>query len=71
MFGKRVDQGWSPYLAGALAGLLAIGSAYATTKVMGKTTYLGTSTTFVRAAGMIEQQVWPERVAKNAYFNKE
>ena len=71
MFGKRADQGWSPYLAGALAGLLAIGSAYATTKVMGKTAYLGASTTFVRASGLIEQKVWPERVAKSAYFQKE
>jgi len=71
MFGKRVDECWNPYIAGALAGLLAIGSAFATTKVMGKTTYLGTSTTFVRAAGMIEQQIFPERVAKNAYFQKE
>jgi len=71
MFGKHTDQRWSPYLAGALAGLLAIGSAYATTKIMGKTAYLGTSTTFVRAAGMIEQRVFPERVAKNPYFQKE
>jgi uncharacterized membrane protein YedE/YeeE len=65
------DGGWSPYLAGALAGLLAIASAWATTALLGKTGYLGTSTTFVRTAGLIEQQVAPEHVAANAYFTKE
>lgn len=71
MFAKMTDQHWNPYLAGALAGLLAIGSAYATTKVMGRTAFLGTSTTYVRAAGMIEQKVLPDRVANNTYFQKE
>jgi len=64
------DGGWSPYLAGALVGLLAIASAYATTQWLGKTKYLGASTTFVRAAGVIEQAADPERVATNAYFTK-
>lgn len=64
------DGGWSPYLAGALVGLLAIASAYATTVWLGKTNYLGASTTFVRAAGVIEQAADPERVATNAYFIK-
>lgn len=63
--------GWSPYVAGALAGLLAIGSAYATTKWLPKTAYLGCSTTYVRAAGLIEQRFAPVRVEKNAYFQKE
>jgi hypothetical protein len=71
MFHKKAGGGWSPYLAGALAGLLAIASAFATTKIMGKTAYLGSSTTFVRAAAMIERTFLPERVAKNAYFQKE
>ena len=62
---------WSPYVAGALAGLLAIGSAYATTKWLPKTAYLGCSTTYVRAAGFVEQCVAPARVSKNAYFKKE
>ncbi len=62
---------WSPYLAGALVGVLAILSAYATTVWMGKTNYLGASTTFVRAAGLIEQQVAAEHVAENVYFTKE
>lgn len=65
------DGGWSPYVAGALVGLLAIISVYATTVWMGKTNYLGASTTFVRAAGLLERMVLPERVAANEYFTKE
>lgn len=68
---KTGDGGWSPYLAGALVGLLAIVSAYATTQWMGKTNYLGASTTFVRAAGLIERTAFPDRVAANEYFAKE
>lgn len=68
---KTEDGGWSPYLAGALVGLLAIASVFATTKVLGKSSFLGASTTFVRAAGMMEQAVCPEHVAANAYFTKE
>ena len=65
---KTEDNGWSPYLAGALVGLLAIISVWATTVLMGKTNYLGASTTFVRAAGLLERVVAPERVAANEYF---
>ena len=68
---KRSDGGWSPYLAGALVGLLALVSVYATTTLLGKSTYLGASTTFVRAAGIMEQTVVPEHVSANAYFTKE
>ena len=68
---KTEDGGWSPYLAGALVGLLAIASVFATTKILGKSSYLGASTTFVRAAGMMEQAVCPEHVEANAYFTKE
>ncbi len=64
------DRGWNPYIAGALLGILAIASAYATTVWLGKTNYLGASTTFVRAAGFIEQMVSPEGVAANEYFVK-
>ncbi|MBA4356347.1 MAG: YeeE/YedE family protein, partial [Desulfovibrio sp.] len=56
---------WNPYVAGALAGLLLVFSVYATGK------YFGASTTFVRAAGMVEQTVTPERVASMPYFMKE
>ncbi len=68
---KRSDGGWSPYLAGTLVGLLALVSVYATTTLLGKSTYLGASTTFVRAAGIMEQTVVPEHVSANAYFTKE
>jgi hypothetical protein len=67
---KKADQGWSPYLAGALAGLLAVGSAYVTTKVMGETARLETSATFVRISGLMEQKVWPEHVARSGLFQK-
>lgn len=48
------------YLLGALLGLLAVVSAIATTQLLGKTNFLGTSTTFVRAAGLIEQIFIPD-----------
>ncbi|HSV26961.1 MAG TPA: YeeE/YedE thiosulfate transporter family protein [Sedimentisphaerales bacterium] len=67
---KNSDGGWSPYLAGALVGLLAIGSLVATTKLLGRTNFLGASTTFVRAAGFIERSVSPDHVAANEYFEK-
>ena len=58
-------KGWSPYLAGALSGVLSFFSVL----VAGK--YFGASTTFVRSAGLIEKIVGPERVAKMSYFIKE
>ncbi len=68
---RTKDGGWSPYLAGALAGLLAVLSAWLTTVVAGKTSYLGTSTTFVRAVGLAEGVVASGHVAENEYFTKE
>jgi hypothetical protein len=59
------EKTWSPYAAGALAGLLLILSVF----ISGK--YFGASTTFVRAAGLIEQTVVPEKVAGMEYFIKE
>lgn len=56
---------WSPYLAGALSGLVSIGSVWFAGK------YFGASTTFVRTAGLIEKTVSPERVAQMEYFLKE
>lgn len=61
----RGDGGWSPYLAGALSGLVSIGSVW----FVGK--YLGASTTFVRTTGMLEKVFSPERVAQMPYFIKE
>ena len=62
---KKHDRGWNPYLAGALSGIVLILSV----GLSGK--YFGASTTFVRSAGVIEQAVNPERVAKMDYFVKE
>jgi hypothetical protein len=59
------NKGWSPYLAGALSGVLSFFSVL----VAGK--YFGASTTFVRSAGMIEKIIGSERVAQMSYFVKE
>jgi hypothetical protein len=62
---KQTDNdGWSPYLAGALAGVVGILSVV----IAGK--YFGASTSFVRTAGMIEQFFGPERVSQMDYFIK-
>lgn len=67
---KTPDGGWNPYLAGALAGVLAVASAFATTKWTGRTSFLGASTTFVRAAGLVQQTLTPSRVEEGAYYKK-
>ena len=56
--------GWSPYVAGALAGLLLVLSVLMTGK------YFGASTTFVRSAGLIGQVFVPDRVESMEYFVK-
>jgi len=58
-------KGWSPYIAGALTGLLIVFSVWFTGK------YVGASTTFVRSAGFIEQVFDADRVAQMPYFMKE
>jgi len=55
---------WSPYLAGALIGVLS----WVTFATMGKA--LGTSTTTVRAIGALERAVAPEHVDETAYLVK-
>ena len=59
---------WRPYIAGALAGVLAVLSVWISTEVLGKPQYLGASTTFVRAAGLIEKPVAGDHVAGNEYY---
>lgn len=59
---------WRPYVAGALTGLLAVASVWVSTSVLGKPKYLGASTTFVRAAGLMERTVAPSHVEGNAYY---
>ena len=61
---KRNDGGWSPYLAGALSGVVGVLSVW----LVGQ--YFGASTSFVRTAGLIEQLFGPERVAQMDYFIK-
>jgi uncharacterized membrane protein YedE/YeeE len=56
---------WSPYLAGALSGLVLVLSVWITGK------FFGTSTTFVRTTGMLEKIFSAERVAQMDYFVKE
>ncbi len=53
---------WSPYLVGALIGVLSWFSFAVSQKP------LGVSTAFVRAAGLAERAVAPGHVARNAYF---
>jgi hypothetical protein len=60
---KKVQ--WSPYVAGALLGLVNWFSVLTAGK------YLGVSTTFVRTIGMIESLFTPDRVASLPYFVKE
>ena len=60
---KKVQ--WSPYIAGALIGVVSWFSVLTAGK------YLGVSTTFVRTAGMIETIFIPERVASLPYFARE
>ena len=53
---------WSPYVAGACAGLVLVLSVWFAGK------YFGASTTFVRSVGLIEKLFNAERVQGMAYF---
>jgi hypothetical protein len=57
------NRTWNPYLAGALAGVLMILSVW----VSGK--FFGTSTTFVRAAAVIEESIGID-TSKNLHFTE-
>ena len=59
------DRHWNPYVAGALSGIVSIGSVW----IAGK--FIGVSTTFVRTTGMLERLVAPDRIAGMDYFLKE
>jgi len=61
---NKKDKGWSPYLAGALTGVVIILSA----GIAGQ--YFGASTCFVRVAGFIEQIFSGQHVAGSEYFNR-
>jgi uncharacterized membrane protein YedE/YeeE len=53
-----------------MAGLLAVASVALSTLWLGKPKYLGASTSFVRAAGYLEQTCAADHVLNNAYFAK-
>jgi len=55
---------WSPYVAGALSGVVLVLSVWITDK------FFGASTSFVRSAGLIEKIFGSERVAGIDYFIK-
>lgn len=59
---------WRPYIAGALAGVLAVASVVVSTQMLGKPKYLGASTTLVRAVGLVEKTVAPAHVEANEYY---
>ncbi|MDT8389235.1 MAG: YeeE/YedE thiosulfate transporter family protein [Lentisphaeria bacterium] len=61
-------KSWRPYVAGALVGVLATVSVFVSTKVLDKSNYLGASTTFVRAAGLVEKTVASDHVENNTYY---
>ena len=60
----KEGKGWNPYVAGALTGLLMVLSVAFSGKLF------GVSTTFARAAGMVEQVFDPGHVAVLEYFKK-
>ena len=62
---EKQDKAWSPYVAGALAGVVFVLSLWVVGKVV------GASTSFVRTAAMVERQFMPEHVANLEYFVKE
>jgi uncharacterized membrane protein YedE/YeeE len=59
---RAENKGWSPYLAGALTGVVIIASAW----IAGN--YFGASACFVRIAAFIEKIFSPEHVAGTVYF---
>jgi len=61
---RAEDKGWSPYLAGALTGVVSTLSVW----FVGH--YFGASTSFVRFAGALERLFAPERVQSLEYFVK-
>ena len=60
----KQEKSWSPYLAGALSGVVLILSVW----IAGQ--YFGASTTFVRSAGLIEKLFRSEAVSTMEYFKK-
>jgi hypothetical protein len=59
------DKGWSPYIAGALTGIILILSVWVADK------YVGASTTFARSSGALERLIAPDLFSQSEYFKKE
>lgn len=57
-------QRWSPYVVGALIGVLSWFAFWTVDRP------IGVSTAIARTAGMLERVVAPEHVSSNAYFTK-
>lgn len=57
-------QSWSPYAAGAVAGVVLCLSVL----IAGK--FVGASTSYVRSAGLLERTVAAQHVANSEYFTK-
>ncbi len=64
MADKPQPKGWNPYLAGSLAGIVAVLSV-----VIGKN-FLGASTTFAKSACMVESVFAKTHVQSLEYFQK-
>ena len=64
MADKQPSEGWNPYFAGALTGIVAVLSVV----IAGK--YLGASTTFAKSACMIESMFAKTHAESLAYFQK-
>jgi len=60
----KKNNGWNPYAAGALAGIVSVLSVL----IVGK--FLGASTSFVRSAGLIEKFFSPQRTVLIEYYIK-
>jgi len=60
----ETNKYWSPYIAGACAGIVLVFSVW----LAGH--YFGASTSFVRSAGLIERVFSPDQAARLEYFIK-
>ena len=58
------NKQWSPYVAGALTGIVIILSVWIADQ------YFGASTSFVRTAGLIERIFAPETVSAMEYYQR-
>ena len=60
---QKENNGWNPYVVGALSGIVLIFSVLLTGN------YFGTSTSFIMLLGMLEKALTPDKFAQIEYFN--